>query len=434
MNRGSNTGTTLVNLFRPWPPERLAQVYLDAGEPLAEVCPQFRRLDPRGPVLMRWARQAWSWPSARPKSRVAPDPVLCEAADIGRWTKLGRRLRFAARAWADLAPLTIPRTLWGWLDDYQPQLVYSVLGSVQVMRLALRVAQRFQIPIVPHFMDDWPTTQYQDGLFTGVPRWVLLRHIQAVFRRAPTGLAISAVMAEEYRQRYGLAFETFMNTVDTQLFGGARPTRPPGPAAQLVYVGGLHLGRWELLRDLGQAAQELGERGQAAEVVVYAPATDLSEYGVRLLEHGGVRLGGTLASHEMPAVLRGADVLLHVESFDPKLQRYTRLSLSTKLPQYLAAGRPILAYAPAHLASCQHVEQCHSGLAVGVRDPARLRAALQRLLQDCELRERLGAAAWRAARNRHDIHSERERFRAVLADAALRYDTAATPAMERRAA
>jgi glycosyltransferase involved in cell wall biosynthesis len=229
-------------------------------------------------------------------------------------------------------------------------------------------------------------------------------------------------MAEEYRQRYGLAFEAFMHAVDAQSLDSTRPARSPSAVAQFVYVGGLHLGRWELLRDLGQAAQWLRRRGNPAEVVVYAPAADLDAHGACLAERGGVQLGGTLGSREILSVLRGADVLLHVESFDAPIQRYTRLSLSTKLPMYLSAGRPILAYAPAHLASCQHIQQCRSGMVVGIRDPDHLRATMQLLLHDQDLRDRLGAAALRAARARHDIRIERERFRAVLANAAQRHD------------
>jgi hypothetical protein len=114
-------------------------------------------------------------------------------------------------------------------------------------------------------------------------------------------------------------------------------------------------------------------------------------------------------------VLRRADVLVHVESFGAAERRYTRLSVSTKIPQYLWAARPILAYGPGEVASCQYVQSSASGVMVERLD---LKPALQRLATDAGLRARLGRQAWLTARNRHDAKIIRERFRLVLAKAA----------------
>ncbi len=418
LRAGSNTGTTLAGLFHAWPADRLAQLHLDDGAPDPNVCRQARRIDPHSNPWVRRARRIGLRRGDSRPSRPSGDPVLRFAAADPWWKRATRRLGFAARAWADMAPLPVPPAVWNWLDEFRPQVVYSVLGSIQVMRLAYVVSRRLGVPVVPHFLDDWPTTKYRIGPLAYAPRRLLDAYLDAVMQRAPLGLAISAPMAAEYRLRFGCPFDVFANSVDVRACADVAPARLAGSAAQAVYVGGLHLGRWELLREIGQSALELTARGLPVDVVVYAPAADLNAYGPRLTELGGVRLGGSLASHEVSAVLRGADVLLHVESFAPELRRFTRLSISTKLPQYMAAGRPILAYGPAELASCRYVEQCRSGLVIGQRAPDRLRSALQLLFQDPALRDRLGAAGWQAAQQRHDIDCERQRFREVLAEAA----------------
>ena len=53
----------------------------------------------------------------------------------------------------------------------------------------------------------------------------------------------------------------------------------------------------------------------------------------------------------MPRRLRSATALLFVESLQPEIAAFTRLSVSTKVPQYLAARRPIVAVGPRGQAS-----------------------------------------------------------------------------------
>ena len=64
----------------------------------------------------------------------------------------------------------------------------------------------------------------------------------------------------------------------------------------------------------------------------------------------------------------------------------------------MAYGRPVVATAVGGLVDA--VEDGVTGLLVPPRDPAALRSAIQELLEDADLRARLGAAARDAARER----------------------------------
>jgi glycosyltransferase involved in cell wall biosynthesis len=108
-------------------------------------------------------------------------------------------------------------------------------------------------------------------------------------------------------------------------------------------------------------------------------------------------------------------VLLHVEAFDDTVRAYTRLSLSTKIPQYMSSGRPILAYGPGELASCRYIADCDCGRVVGVQDPLALAKATRELASDALVRLGLGRRGWQLACQRHNADKERERFRELLA-------------------
>jgi glycosyltransferase involved in cell wall biosynthesis len=81
----------------------------------------------------------------------------------------------------------------------------------------------------------------------------------------------------------------------------------------------------------------------------------------------------------------------------------------------MAYGRPVVASAVGGLPDA--VEDGVTGLLVPPRDPAALRAALRRVLDDAALRERLGAAAGVRARERFGRDAAARATVAVYRDA-----------------
>jgi hypothetical protein len=131
---------------------------------------------------------------------------------------------------------------------------------------------------------------------------------------------------------------------------------------------------------------------------VYAPMGDCQAYG-ELLRDAGVQSLDSVPSGAVPGILAAADVLLHVESFDPRIRKFTRLSFSTKLSQYLANGKPTLLWTPADI----HMTQYFSGNSLGLVETNESGANLIGHLRDLEsirLRTQLGADA-RAWAMRH---------------------------------
>jgi glycosyltransferase involved in cell wall biosynthesis len=92
--------------------------------------------------------------------------------------------------------------------------------------------------------------------------------------------------------------------------------------------------------------------------------------------------------------------------------------MSTKIPKYLAGGYLHFCFGLHEIGCYQFVEGNECGLMVDVQNRSELVAALRRILQDANLRARLGANAWATAGQRFDAPKVRERFRGVIAQAA----------------
>lgn len=404
----TGTGVTLTNLFGSWPREALAELHFSDDPVRSEGVRKEMRF-PAGAVpadylvrrLMRGRRPQF----ADGASKVAGVPLPPNASAPAR--------RHAAlRSLLDVSPVLPSRRIEMFVENFRPDIVYSLLGSVRVIRVATQIARRWQIPLVPHFMDDWPETLYSSGELHGWAQRHLRRQLVSALALAPFALCISPAMCNEYQRRYELRCHPFVNPVRLQ--NEPALSAPTIGQPELLYVGGLQLGRWETLLQLGEAMVEAGVN---ARLTVYAPPAHLRGLEVPPGLVGTLTLAGSLATEDVAPRLTEADVLVHVESLLPQQGAFARYSLSTKVPQYLGAGRPVLAIGAPGLASLETIEESSGGIVVTSTDRGVLGQAVTALLGDGGRREEYGRAGRIYAAKHFAVEPVRERFREVLASA-----------------
>ena len=213
----------------------------------------------------------------------------------------------------------------------------------------------------------------------------------------------SVGMAEEYRDRFGVRCIPVLQGVDipdSSVSASVR-TRP----LTLVYAGRLGDGRWAQICKL---SRHIKSSGVPWMLNVYAPTDDCRAYGEALRESGVLALD-SVPSGAVQGILAEADVLLHVESFDPRIRKFTRLSFSTKLSQYLAAGKPTLLWTPSDIHMTQYFLRNSLGLVETEESGGALIGHL-RALEDIKLRTLLGAGARGWAMGHHSKALMSSRF------------------------
>lgn len=412
LDRSSNTGITLGSLFEGWPLDRLAQIYGRGAEADTSLCKRNWQLGWDDVSVIGRAIQRIVGPNSPNGGKKLTLGGASNASDYYKPS-----LRGTIIAWADLFPYRGNERLAAWVDDYRPDVIFSTLGSIRWMELSVRLAKSAKCPLVPFFCDDWPSTHYRNACYGFLPRAAILLQLNRVFRIAPFGTAISTAMTREYAVRFGLRFETFMNCVDVPTTRPVALDTGKGEPIRMVYVGGLHLNRWRSLNDIGDALQTLRARGIDVQATIYAPQRDIEAYSASLNISPAMSIGGSLSAEETDACLRTSDVVIHVESFDSSARSYTRLSVSTKIPQYMAAARPILAYGPIEGASIRYVSDSKCGIAIGTQDQTALTSALAELCSDEGIRQRLALRGWQTALANHDGSHVRERLVRTLSGA-----------------
>lgn len=417
-NHSSATGITMSNLFRGWPKNQIFQIYTANISPDLELCQKNMRLSSQNLKPFSYFRRVTSSPISLHKEKLELHKMNSGQKNGFSNSLLGW-LRKSVVPFLDFLPYELHPKNLKTIQEFKPDVIYSMLGSIRMVRLVSTLARELNIPVVPHFMDDWVSTYSVPGRSVGSPFHVgyLQRAVRNLFDSIPVGMSIGEAMSQEYTKRYSRKFFDFMNPVEVSDSFPRLKAQKQGGIVRFVYVGGLHLGRSECLADIALVLQKLKIEGLPVEFCVYAPAHDahaasqLESIGSAIIFKGSVR------PEEVSGVLDESDVAVHVESFSNSCAEYTRLSVSTKIPQYFAAGIPVLAYGPSSLASCQYVRSTQAGILVDKRGNDSLEAGIYSLVIGNVSRRDMGMRAWMRAREHHEITTVRRRFMAVLSSA-----------------
>lgn len=429
----TGAGVTLANLFAEWPRQDLALVARLGSLPEPGNAASVYAL---GKAEEDWCRPLTGL--RRQPALAGPVEVPPEPAAPGRNTDESRSRLGSGRGALDsacrkavltaIAGLGMDQFMWRttlspeletWITCFDPQVIYSNLESLALIRLARLIQTTSQAGLVVHMMDDWPASLHHEGLLSPLARRVIDRELRPLFRSCAARMAVSDAMAAAYLTRYRTRFEVFNNGVDMVAWAAAPAGARDGPGPRrLVYVGRIGRSNADSLQEAAVATGLLRRAGIAVAFDVYSP-DDSTENGRRLALEPGVTLHGRIPHERVPAALARADLLVLPLDHDRRLSAYARLSMPTKAVEYMASGRPILVYAPAlHAVSLDAREKGWAEV-VDTPGPTLLAAAIQRLLADPGRCVAIGRAARALALERHEITNLRVRFRDVMSRAAV---------------
>ncbi len=346
----NSAAITLARAFGSWPEDRILQLCFRPETQRQTV------LDTRGTLTRTVETRAALFTSLRTPggsntgTRAQHHPV-----------------RGSLRAMRDLGPVRVPRAVIDQVTQFSPEVIHSPVWGLRVSRLCLAISRTFDIPIVPHFMDDWPTTAHAGVMMARTVRRQMHKTLRDLLDHSPRLLVVGQLMAEEYTARYDRECDVVGNCVSESDIMRMREQKPAADRT-LLYVGGLSNRRSQVIQ---RVAEHLPEGWQLRLFVNPKEAASGADLARR---SGRIEHAGSLNPEDVPEKLGSAAALLFVETDDPDTLAYTRLSVSGKVPEYLLSGRPVVAVGPPTQASIRALQQ--SPLTTVVSDLAQLPAVV----------------------------------------------------------
>jgi glycosyltransferase involved in cell wall biosynthesis len=237
-----------------------------------------------------------------------------------------------------------------------------------------------------------------------------------LLKGAAAVIAPNEFLRDELRSRHHVEPVVIHNPCDLSAYDEALDEASAEGAqdkgeVEIVYTGGVGPLHYDAMRNMLAALDSLGREDVRLHLYTAQPREGLDREGVR---------GRALVYHEhepigaMPAVQRRAGVLFLPLAFDSPHPDIVRTAAPGKMGEFLAARRPILVHAPPDSFIAWYFRHYECGLVVDQNDPAQLARALETILNDAALRERLSARARERAEADFSLPKARAQFAEVL--------------------
>ncbi|WP_242232012.1 hypothetical protein [Domibacillus sp. PGB-M46] len=385
----SNNGKTLASFFTDFPSDNIAQLYFNNESPNHDYYNQYFRITDSEMIKSFGSK---NHPGKVMKRIKKNDLEIKKDTSGANYTskikkynffRIGRELLWMSKKWQT-------ENLNEWLDKFSPDIIFFCAGdSGFAYNVTEYIQKKFNSKLVVYITDDYILPRKTLSPFWGIRRRYIYSKMKKIVQKSDLYLTISEEMRKTYKNLFGIDSSLAMNMTESLKQEGN--LKEDEGTISLVYAGGLHFKRYETLNLIAQAIKKYNAEFKEKKAIlkIYS-GSKLDEKMQNLLNiPGASEYCGSLNSKELKSVLNQCDIPIHVESFDKKSIESTRLSLSTKIPEYLSLKKPILAVGPNKIASMSYLEDC----AFCITNPENLYEKLKILLNDRELKNNLSRKA-----------------------------------------
>jgi len=287
-----------------------------------------------------------------------------------------------------------------WLDEFNPTNIFFVGGdSIFAYDICEYITNKYNARLSLFLTDDYVLPRKNESFLYSIRRKLITHKMRKCINKADVFFSISEQMRKEYKKMFGKDSITVVNMTDS-LENEKLKTNEERENTRLVYAGGLYYGREDVISKLAQAIEKYNKLNpeKKAELRIYTNLAPIKEVLNKIEIKEISTYCGSLTPSQLALELNNADILVFVESFDDSQIEKTRLSLSTKISEYLSLGKPILAIGPSIVGSIDYL----SDVAACAYNVSEIDSVLNILLNNIEYQRALGLKAKKKYYNKHN--------------------------------
>jgi glycosyltransferase involved in cell wall biosynthesis len=305
----------------------------------------------------------------------------------------------------------IHRTIKQQIRELNTAVVFGAFPDGVYLVAAFRAAQQLRLPFYAHMHDLW-LENTQRG--TAIGRLAALWEPR-ILCHATRVLCMTEAMQKHYGKKYGIQTELLPHCIADRDLSCAptalRPRQRERPTVLFVGAVSEAMNR-DALKVLAAASELLP---QEFELLF---CTSLDQEGLALKGIHSSRLRAQYVSRqEVQHLQKEADVLVAPLSHKNGSPDEVRTVFSTKLLEYLVAGRPIVVFAPQDSYHATSAKKNGWGYVVTEDSPQALAAAIQQVATNAPLAASLVQGALREAHTRRASHHANRLYAWVQEDA-----------------
>lgn len=403
-----NNGKTLESIFGDFDKENLAQIFFSENEqPDFEYCNDYFKITDTAvlkSILSGFSDCGEIVKTISSKTNNEEIKDLKTQSTIFEFVKskanyltLFRDILWSFNSWKS-------KSLINWIRNYNPDVIFYVGGNYGFShKIARYISKEFKLPLASYFTDDYLIYPLNKNFFEYLQHQRIKLFYPKTINQSSLCYAIGDLMSREYSNYFKKDFIPIMNSIDIQDYVKCKPNA----SIELSYFGGLHLNRWRMLIKLANLLTDV-------RINVYSiekPNEDI----LNLFIESKINFKGAIEGESLKKAIQSSDILLHVESNDLYYKSLTKLSISTKIPEYLMSGRFILGFGPEDVASMRIISDNQIGKVISsTLSDNQIKIELENIISDFSLRETIGKKGYDFAIQHYDNKKNSKKFKTQL--------------------
>lgn len=358
-----NTGiNTLIEFFKCWNPDRIAQIYTKSTFPKTTVCNKFFSISENAVMRSVINRTITTGKEVHNETvnSIMDNPLAQEEQKIyssykGKVRELLSFCREIVWKFGKWKTAEMDR----FIDEFDADVLFiPIYPTIYMGRIQKYIISRTQKPVVSYLADDNYTYKsvHKDPISL-IHRHILRKYVKYIVEHSEKLMVIAPKQKEEYDRIFGVDSVVMTKGIDFEPFEFYQVGNP----VKMVYTGKLIIGRWRSLAAIAEAFEKINRNGIKIMLDIYTTDSLTNEQN-KLLNRNGCFVKGALTLEQVKAVQKEADILIFVESLEKKFRNTARLSFSTKITDYLRSGKCIFAIGDKDIAPIDYFNRYDSAV------------------------------------------------------------------------
>lgn len=360
-----NTGiNTLIDFFKCWDNNRIAQIYMRSAKPKTKVCNKFFQISENSVMKSIFKRSI--------KTGVVVENETENSNEVNNALDEENRI-YSHKKSKFLPILTLCREIvwkfgkWktkelnDFIDNFDADVLFiPIYPTIYMGRIQKYVMKRTRKPVVSYLADDNYTYKaIAKDPFSVIHRMFLRPYVKYIVKHSEKLFVIAPKQKEEYDRIFETDSAILTKGID--FLNIPYEEKPLNNPIKMVYTGKLIIGRWLSLAKIAETLGDINKNGTKVELDIYT--TDvLTAEQEKALNRNGCSVKGALSLDEVQKVQKEADILVFVESLEEKFKYTARLSFSTKITDYLKSGKCIFAVGDKEIAPIDYFNRYDSAI------------------------------------------------------------------------
>ena len=396
-----NTGiNTLIELFKCWDSNKIAQIYTKSTLPKTQICNIFFSISENAVMKSILRRNIITGKIVRNEIIHTKTPNFEELQEQKLYSLRSGKVRSLMAVCREVVwkfGRWKTQELNKFIDDFNADVLFiPIYPTIYMGRIQKYIISRTKKPVVSYLADDnYTYKSINKNIVSLIHRFFLRKYVKYIIYHSSRVLVIAPKQKEECDRIFGIDSVLITKGIDFEPFADYELNKP----IKLVYTGKLIIGRWKSLSAIADALGEINKNNTKAVLDIYTTDT-LTNKQNHLLNRNGCSVKGSLSLEEVKQVQKKADILVFVESLENKYKKKARLSFSTKITDYLKSGKCIFAIGDKEIAPIDYFNKYDS--AVTASSYKQVREKLVKLIENPEYIKKYARKGYNCGIENHD--------------------------------